>query len=88
MKKENVYKSQSRPVEDLLIQTEEQRAFEVRFDEFLGSLHPKQLQVLALSLNGLKNGSILADDLGVTKQNISAIKYRILEKWEKTKSSL
>ncbi|MFA6017295.1 MAG: hypothetical protein WC744_04390 [Patescibacteria group bacterium] len=82
MKKENNFKSSTRPVERVVIMDEEQRSFRRQYWELLNSLTPNEYIVLALSMGGLSNGN-LVNDLEVSKQNISRIKKNIKSKWRK-----
>lgn len=83
MKIENNNKSSTRPVEDAIIQNEEQSTFEKRYWKLLNKLTPKEYIVLALCLGGLNNGQNLAEDAEVTRQNISRLKVNIAKKLKK-----
>jgi len=81
MKIENNNKSFRRPVERSIIRVEEQKSFERKYWKFLNRLTPKEYIILALSLGGM-NSKKQAEDLQVTKQNISRIKKNIAKKLE------
>lgn len=83
MKIENVYQSQNRPVEEALIQNEEQKTFERKYWRLLNRLTPKEYMILALCLSGINNGQHLADDLGETRSEISRVKKNIVRKLRK-----
>ena len=79
MKKENLYFQHDRPVEDALIARQDERDHILNLRRLLEKTTRREKQFLYLRLGGIEPEQ-LPEELGVTKQQVSALRIQLREK--------